>query len=79
MPVIDALRSSMRIVMVPLSLAAVTTIGSLLVQLLSPIPAIGDFGVVAGLGVGMSLVVMLTLVPAARAILDRRRERYEAT
>ena len=75
LPVIDALRSSMRIVMVPLSLAAVTTIGSLLVQLISPIPAIGDFGIVAGLGVGMSLVVMLTLVPAARAILDQRRER----
>ena len=75
LPVIDALRSSMRIVMVPLSLAAVTTIGSLLVQLISPIPTIGDFGVVAGLGVGMSLIVMLTLVPAARAILDQRQER----
>jgi predicted RND superfamily exporter protein len=74
LPVNDALRASMRIVIVPLSLAAVTTIGSLFVQLLSPIPAIGDFGIVAGLGVGMSLIVMLTLIPAARAILDRRRE-----
>ncbi len=74
LPVTDALRTSMRIVMVPLSLAAVTTIGSLFAQLLSPIPAIADFGVVAGLGVGMSLIVMLTLIPAARAILDRRRE-----
>ena len=73
-PVIEALRASMRIVMVPLLLAAVTTIGSLLVQLISPIPAIGDFGIVAGLGVGMSLIVMLTLIPAARAILDRRKE-----
>ena len=27
-----------------------------------------------GLGVGMSLVVMLTLVPAGRTIIDRRRE-----
>ena len=73
-PVIESLRASMRIVMVPLLLAAVTTIGSLLVQLISPIPAIGDFGIVAGLGVGMSLIVMLTLIPAARAILDRRKE-----
>ncbi len=73
-PVIDALRASMRIVMVPLSLAAVTTIGSLFAQLLSPIPAIADFGIVSGLGIGMSLIVMLTLIPAARAILDRRRE-----
>ena len=73
-PVSEALRASMRIVIVPLSLAAVTTIGSLFAQLLSPIPAIADFGIVAGLGVGMSLIVMLTLIPAARAILDRRRE-----
>ncbi len=73
-PVTEALRASMRIVMVPLSLAAVTTIGSLFAQLLSPIPAIADFGIVAGLGVGMSLIVMLTLIPAARAIFDRRRE-----
>ena len=35
---------------------------------------IGDFGIVAGLGVGMSLIVMLTLIPAGRTIIDRRRE-----
>ena len=43
-------------------------------NLLSPISGIGNFGVVAGLGVGLSLIVMLTLVPAARTIIDRRRE-----
>ncbi len=71
----EALRTGMARVIVPLALAAVTTIASLLVGLFSPIPAIGDFGVVAGLGVGMSLIVMLTLIPAGRIILDRRRER----
>ena len=35
---------------------------------------VGDFGVVAGLGVGLSLIVMLTLIPAGRTIIDRRRE-----
>ena len=72
--VLAASRSGLRIVVVPLALAAFTTIGSFLVGLLSPIPAIQDFGVVAGMGVGMSVIVMLTLLPAGRLILDRRRE-----
>ena len=72
--VLEASRSGLRAVTAPVALAAFTTIASFLVGLFSPIPAIGDFGVVAGLGVGMSMIVMLTLVPAGRLILDRRRE-----
>ncbi len=74
-PVLTAVRSGLHAVVVPLALAAATTIVSFLVGLLSPIPAIGDFGIVAGLGVGMSLIVMLTLIPATRVILDQRSER----
>ena len=73
-PVMRAVRGGLRNVTTPLVLAAVTTIVSLLATLFSPIGVIGDFGIVAGLGVGMSLIVMLTLVPATRAIIDRRRE-----
>jgi len=73
-PVIQAVRTGLRNVAVPLSLAAVTTIASFLATLFSPIDVIGDFGIVAGLGVGLSLIVMLTLVPAGRTIIDRRRE-----
>ena len=73
-PVAEAVRNGLRNVTIPLMLAAVTTIVSLLATLFSPIGVIGDFGIVAGLGVGMSLVVMLTLLPAGRAIIDRRRE-----
>ncbi len=73
-PVLGAVRNGMRTVTVPLTLAAVTTIVSLLATLFSPIGVVGDFGIVAGLGVGMSLIVMLTLLPAARMIIDRRRE-----
>ena len=69
-----AVRMGLRNVTVPLMLAAVTTIVSLLATLFSPIGVIGDFGIVAGLGVGMSLIVMLTLIPAGRTIIDRRRE-----
>ena len=65
-PVARAVRKGLRNVTVPLMLAAVTTIVSLLATPFSPIGVIGDFGIVAGLGVGMSLIVMLTLIPAGR-------------
>ena len=74
LPVLDAVRTGLRNVTVPLVLAAVTTIVSLLVSLFSPLEIVGDFGVIAGLGVGLSLIVMLTLIPAGRTIIDRRRE-----
>jgi predicted RND superfamily exporter protein len=69
-----ATQKGLRMVIIPLLLAAVTTVASFFTNLLSPISPIGDFGVVAGLGVGLSLIVMLTLIPAARTIIDRRRE-----
>ena len=72
--VVTSVRVGLRNVTVPLLLAAVTTIVSLLAGLFSPIGMIGDFGVIGGLGVGMALVVMLTLLPAGRTIIDRRRE-----
>ena len=71
----EAIRAGLRIVAVPLILAAVTTIVGMLASLFSPIGIVRDFGVVAGLGIGMSLIVMLTLVPASRTIMDRRREK----
>ena len=73
--VLGAIRTGLRHVAVPLLLAAITTIVGMLASLFSPIGIVRDFGVVAGLGVGMSLIVMLTLVPAARTIIDRRREK----
>ncbi len=73
-PVLEAVRIGLRHVAIPLLLAAVTTVASFFSTLFSPISVIRDFGVVAGLGVGLSLIVMLTLVPAGRTIVDRRRE-----
>ena len=72
--VLPAVRTGLSTVAVPLALAAVTTIASFLATLFSPIDVIGDFGIVAGLGVGLSLIVMLTIVPAGRALIDQRRE-----
>ncbi|WP_420625349.1 efflux RND transporter permease subunit [Candidatus Poriferisodalis sp.] len=71
----SASRVGLATVIVPLSLAAVTTIVSFLTNLTSPVPANGDFGVVAGVGVASGLIVMLTLLAAARAMRDLRRER----
>ena len=72
--VATAVRTGLRNVTLPLVLAAVTTIVSLLATLFSPVGVLGDFGIVAGLGVGMSLIVMLTLIPCGRLLIDRRRE-----
>ncbi len=74
LPVREAVRAGMRNVTIPLTLAAVTTMAGMLASLFSPIAVIGDFGVVAAMGVGLSLIVMLTLIPAGRTIIDRRRE-----
>ncbi len=71
--VLGAVRTGLRNVAMPLTLAGVTTIVSLLVNLFSPIEIANDFGVVAGIGVGMSLMVMMTLIPAGRTIIDRRK------
>ena len=72
--VAGAARIGLRNVIVPLLLAAVTTIVSLLAGLFSPVEIVGDFGIIAGVGIGLSLIVMLTLIPAGRTIIDRRRE-----
>ncbi len=69
-----AARLGLRSVIIPLSLAAVTTVVSFLTNLSSPIPANGDFGVVAGVGVIAGLVVMLALLASGRALIDGRRE-----
>ena len=69
-----AVRRGLRTATIPLALAAGTTVASFLTNLASPIPANGDFGVTAGLGVASGFVVMLTLIPAGRALIDRRRE-----
>ena len=70
----SAARIGLRSVLLPLSLAAVTTIVSFLTNVSSPIPANGDFGIVAAVGVAAGLIVMLALLSSARALVDGRRE-----
>ena len=73
-PAAQAVRNGLRRVLIPLTLAALTTAISFATSVLSPVDAIGNFGVVSGLGVALSLLVMLSLGPAVKVIIDRRKE-----
>lgn len=58
----------------PLLLAAGTTAVSFLTNLTSSLPPLQDFGIIAALGVLFGWFVMTTFPPAARTLVDRRRE-----
>jgi uncharacterized protein len=59
---------------VALVLATVTTAIGFLTNIVNPIPALSDFGILASLGILASFILMLTFVPALRLLLDRRAE-----
>lgn len=59
---------------IALVLATVTTAIGFLANVVNPIPALADFGILASLGIVASFILMLTFVPALRVLLDRRAE-----
>ena len=73
--VADAVGRATRTVGVALVLATATTAVGFLTNLVTPVPAIADFGVLAAVGIVAAFLLMLTLVPATRLLLDRRAER----
>lgn len=73
--VTTAARHGLAGIVLPLGLAAGTTIISFLTNVTSPIPANKDFGVVAAFGVFFGLLTMLVLISAARTVFDQRKER----
>jgi len=68
------MRRAIGTVGVALALATVTTAIGFLTNVVNPIPALRDFGILASLGILLSFVLMLTFVPALRTVLDRRAE-----
>jgi uncharacterized protein len=70
-----AITRAIRTVGVALVLATVTTAVGFLTNIVNPMPALRDFGVLAAVGITAAFVLMLTFVPAARMLLDRRAER----
>ncbi len=67
-----ATETAIRTVGVALILATGTTAVGFLTNLVSPVPALKDFGILAAVGIVVSFALMLTLVPAVRLLLDRR-------
>lgn len=59
----------------PLLLAAGTTMVAFFTNITSSLPPMRDFGIIAGTGVMLGFFAMLTFVPAARNLLDQKRER----
>jgi len=68
------IRKAIGTVGVALALATVTTAIGFLTNVVNPIPALKDFGILASIGIVVSFVLMLTFVPAVRHVLDRRAE-----
>ncbi len=69
-----AMRTAIGTVGVALVLATVTTAVGFLTNIVNPIPALRDFGILAAIGIVVAFVLMLTFVPALRSVLDRRAE-----
>jgi predicted RND superfamily exporter protein len=65
-------RTAVVTVGVALTLATMTTAIGFLVNWLSPLPPIADFGLFASAGIVSAAVVLGLLVPSARILLDRR-------
>jgi uncharacterized protein len=70
-----AVTDSIRTVGGALVLATITTALGFLTNVFNPIPALRDFGVLAAIGIVAAFALTLTVLPAARLLLDRRAER----
>jgi uncharacterized protein len=73
--VTTGIRRAVHAVGIALALATVTTAVGFLTNVINPIPALRDFGVLAAVGIVSAFLLMLTFVPAVRLLLDRRAER----
>jgi uncharacterized protein len=72
--VTTGMRTAIGTVGVALALATLTTAIGFLTNIVNPIPALRDFGILAAIGIAVSFFLMMTFVPALRSILDRRAE-----
>ena len=59
---------------VALILATITTAVGFLTNLISPLPGLKDFGILTAVGIGAAFVLMLTLLPSVRLLLDQRAD-----
>lgn len=70
----EGMRRAIHTVGIALVLATVTTAVGFLTNLVSPIPALKDFGVLAAVGIIASFLIMMSFVASFRILLDRRAD-----
>lgn len=63
---------------IALALATVTTGVGFLTNIVNPVGAIRDFGILAAVGIASAFILMMTVLPAVRLLLDGRAE-HEGT
>ncbi|MCP4968029.1 MAG: MMPL family transporter, partial [bacterium] len=70
----DAATNATKTVGIALILATATTSVGFLTNVINPVTALRDFGILAAVGITSAFVLMLTVVPAIRVLLDKRGE-----
>jgi predicted RND superfamily exporter protein len=70
----DAATNATRTVGIALILATATTSVGFLTNVINPVTALRDFGILAAVGITSAFVLMLTVVPAIRTLLDKKGE-----
>ncbi len=60
---------------IALTLATVTTAVGFLTNIVNPIGALRDFGILAAIGIVTAFILMMTFFPAVRVLLDRGAEK----
>ena len=60
---------------VALTLATLATMVGFLTNIVSPLTQLQDFGITTSLGIFYAFILVMTLVPAIRTLLDKRSER----
>ena len=73
-PISDSAARATKTVGVALVLATATTSVGFLTNVVNPVTALRDFGILAAVGITSAFVLMLTVVPAIRTLLDTRAE-----
>lgn len=69
-----ASRVALATVGISLVLATLTSVAGFLSNLVTPLPPIQDFGIFAAIGIISAFVILSTAVPAARTLVDHRRD-----
>jgi len=70
----DSAINATRTVGIALILATATTSVGFLTNVVNPVTALRDFGILAAVGISSAFLLMLTVVPAIRVLLDSRGE-----